>query len=1030
MKKIFSIFLFTLIAACGLQAQVQMNIGSGQVDVNKELAVDIKVTNFTTLASMQFSLNWDSTLFSFVSVTNVAALTGFDQESFGKPGNQLIKEGQLGVTWFDASGKTLPADSRLFTITLKAKNQPCKTSALSLTDKPTDILFVNANLDILTYTAPAGSIKINGSDCSVGGSTDLEVKAGSVFAQPGAKVCVPITVKNFKDVEAMQGTFKWNPAVITYLGPENMAFANKMVFNDANAAVGLLAFLYEDGGNPKTLADNAKFMDLCYTAVGANGTFSDIGLTEDLSDWSYSATTGNTGLALVNGKVTISSSNANPVKLKAATTTVNEGAEVCVAFTVDNFSGITALEYGIQWDPTVLEFVRQDGYNLPNLGVANFNKTGNNLLKLSWTPNNANPVTLADGSKIFDVCFKGIGTCAQAKTSALSIVPEIVVGDKDGKPLSFEVVNGAVKINACGTGTCSVVSTKNVSCAGGNDGGINVSVSNNDAGCNCVWKKGGAIVQTNPVSNCNLVGATAGTYTMELTCGGNVMCSVTQAITEPTAITATGAITNEACAGKGGIVLTVTGGTPAYTYAWAPGNVTTKDLSGVVAGNYTVTVTDSKGCTSTKSFTIQAGATALAVNGTVTNVKCFGESNGAIALQVSGGCPDNTGMYKYTWSGPTAATGTNPSNLAAGNYSVTVVDNSNPSMTATKSFTVAAPTAALAAAQEITASAGTDGRIKLTITGGATPYSTVWTGPTTITNNTIDATALAPGAYKVTITDNGGCVLVKDITVPATGGELSIISLVVSSADRFGGYGVSCFGIKNAEIMGSFSGGTAPFTVAFTGAGTGSKNINTAGSFNFDKLGSGSYEFKISDSSGKMVTRSITITQPPKIDIAESHTCANGSLNDGSAVVNVSGGVGDYTYRWSNGSTDASITGLLKGSYNVVVEDENGCQVTSVSRVPDCINDLCLSGLTILTPNNDGYNDLFEISCVQDIPSKLTVYDRFGKQVFQKDVYDNSWDGIDSGGQLLPESSYMWVLEVNRPEGRELINGTVTILRD
>ncbi|MBP7644591.1 MAG: gliding motility-associated C-terminal domain-containing protein, partial [Saprospiraceae bacterium] len=301
-----------------------------------------------------------------------------------------------------------------------------------------------------------------------------------------------------------------------------------------------------------------------------------------------------------------------------------------------------------------------------------------------------------------------------------------------------------------------------------------------------------------------------------------------------------------------------------------------------------------------------------------------------------------------------------------------------------------------------------------------------------ITNNTIDATGLAAGAYKVTITDNGGCVITKDITVPTSGGELTFLSMEITTANQFNGFAVSCFGLKNGVVTGSFSGGTPPFAVAYTGAGTGSKNVNVAGSFSFDKLGAGNYEFKITDASGMSKTRTIILTEPQRITVDVVRTCVNGIANDGAAAVTVTGGVPNYTYRWSNGSTESSISGLARGSYNSVIEDQNGCQVTAVARIVGCgdAENGCYSGLSIMTPNNDGYNDLFIINCATDVPGKLTVYDRYGKQVYQKDVYDNTWDGIDSSGQILPEGSYMWVLEVSFPSGIEIFTGTVTVLRD
>ena len=1025
MKKIFSTLAFAILLWVSGSSQLQLAIGSGSADANQTLAIDITVSNFTNMSSMQFSLNWDSTAYTYVSVTNLATLKAFDQDAFASPDGKLIKQGQLGITWFDATGQNLPASTRLFTLNLRAKNAPCKSSSLAIANNPTEILFVNSQLESLTYTSTPGTIKVNGTGCTVGG-TNPEVKAGTVVSQPGAKVCVPITVKRFKDVEALQGTFKWNPAVLTFLGAEMMAFGSKMSFNDVNTSAGLLGFIYEDGGNPKTLADDAKFMDLCFTAVGANGTSSDITLTDELVEWSTAQLSGNKVVDKVNGKVTISTTTANPVVLKAAVTTVNQDGEICVDITVRNFKNVTALEFGLRWDAAVVQFLRQDGYMLGNLKDDSFNKIDNNTLRVSWTSTGTNPITLADGSKIFQLCFKGIGNCTTQPTSAITFVPEILVGDANGEKLPFLTEAGSIKINACTSGgTCSVVSVKNVSCAGGSDGGVNVTISGATPDCNCVWKKDGVIIQTNPISNCNLVGAAAGNYTMELTCGTNVTCTLTQAITQPAALQIGGSVTNEACSGRGAITLAVSGGTAAYSYKWAPGNETSKDLTNIVAGNYTVTVTDSKACTATQSFTVSSGSTPLTVNGTVTGAKCFGENNGAIALQVSGGCPNTNGMYTYNWSGPSTATGASPTNLAPGNYAVTVTDASNPSQSITKSFAVGGPAAALASTQEITASTGTDGRIKLTITGGVAPFTTVWTGPTAVTNNSVDATNLAAGAYKVTITDAAGCAIAKDIVVPGSGGEFTLLTLDIVIP-------VSCNGLKNATAQGTFSGGTGPYKVAYTGVGSGNINVANAGSFMIDKLGAGNYTFVVTDNAGTSRSRTLAITQPSRITTDVLVDCATESNEDGGVSLEAAGGTPGYTYRWSTGSTEADLVNVPIGSYSCIVEDANGCQVSVVARVHNCDDPAngCYAGLSIMTPNNDGYNDVFAINCVTDLPGKLSIFDRYGKTVYAVDAYDNTWNGVDSNGQILPEGSYMWVLEVSFPDSRELFSGTVTLLRD
>src|SRR5690606_8733307 len=97
----------------------------------------------------------------------------------------------------------------------------------------------------------------------------------------------------------------------------------------------------------------------------------------------------------------------------------------------------------------------------------------------------------------------------------------------------------------------------------------------------------------------------------------------------------------------------------------------------------------------------------------------------------------------------------------------------------------------------------------------------------------------------------------------------------------------------------------------------------------------------------------------------------------------------------------------------------------------DCAGAVCYSAITIITPNNDGYNDDFIISCAQDHPSELRIYDRFGKEVFVQQNYANTWQGTDSNGTLLNEGSYMWVLSFDPGTGsREIFKGTVTLLRD
>ncbi len=212
----------------------------------------------------------------------------------------------------------------------------------------------------------------------------------------------------------------------------------------------------------------------------------------------------------------------------------------------------------------------------------------------------------------------------------------------------------------------------NVSCNGGNNGSIDLTVSGGSSPYTYDWSNDGPENPDNDTQD--LSGLVAGTYTVTVTdmVGATSTASVT--ITQPTAIVLSTTVINVLCNGgnNGSIDLTVSGGTPGYTYAWT-GGATTQDLSSLVAGTYTVTVTDANGCTATTSATVNQPS-ALSLTTIVTNVMCAGGTDGAIDLTVTGGTPG----YTYDWSNDGPEMPDNDmqdlTGLTVGTYTVTVTD--------------------------------------------------------------------------------------------------------------------------------------------------------------------------------------------------------------------------------------------------------------------------------------------------------------------------------------------------------------------
>ncbi|MBK7966561.1 MAG: SprB repeat-containing protein [Bacteroidetes bacterium] len=256
-------------------------------------------------------------------------------------------------------------------------------------------------------------------------------------------------------------------------------------------------------------------------------------------------------------------------------------------------------------------------------------------------------------------------------------------------------------------------STVDVLCNGDATGSIDLIVLGGTPNYNYTWSNGG-------VSQ-DIAGLIADTYTVTVTDGSACTATTSAVINQPiAALGLSTSPTSVACFGgnTGSINLTVTGGTPNYTYLWSNG-FTGEDPTALIAGTYTVTVTDNNSCTATTSAIVTQPASGLGLSTSPTSVACFGGNTGSINLTVTGGTPN----YTYLWSN--GFTGEDPTALIAGTYTVTVTDNN--SCTATTSAIVTQPASGLGLSTSPTSVAcfgGNTGSINLTVTGG-TPFTPI-----------------------------------------------------------------------------------------------------------------------------------------------------------------------------------------------------------------------------------------------------------------------------------------------------------------
>jgi len=382
--------------------------------------------------------------------------------------------------------------------------------------------------------------------------------------------------------------------------------------------------------------------------------------------------------------------------------------------------------------------------------------------------------------------------------------------------------------------------------------------------------------------------------------------------------------TDVSCAGEsaGSVVLQGVGGTTPYTYGIIQqpqgSNATVIDnvISNMKAGDYVVGVTDANGCHATIQVTISEPDEPLAASYEVIHVACFGESTGSATVNPTGGTPP----YSYEWSN--GSTDRIATGLAAGTYYVVITDAQGCTLEVTD-IVVTEPddpvTAEISQYMNPDCHGSATGSATVTATGGTPPYEYLWSnGDTSAT-----ATGLSAGTYFVTVTDANGCS--TKVSVLLNDPE----PIVASIANKVH---VTCFGQNNGQATVVASGGIPPYTYLWDDP----LEQTTATAENLE---AGQYTVIVTDYNGCQTSVMVEITQPTQL-ISQITSTQNVSCygdNDGSASVDVTGGVTPYTYLWndSENQTGSTATNLEAGTYTVTVTDANGCQTQAIAIIAE-----------------------------------------------------------------------------------------------
>jgi hypothetical protein len=444
----------------------------------------------------------------------------------------------------------------------------------------------------------------------------------------------------------------------------------------------------------------------------------------------------------------------------------------------------------------------------------------------------------------------------------------------------------------------------------GKDGAINITVSGTGTvPYSFIWTGPG----TNAISE-DLSALDPGDYTVEVTDAKGCKASKTISVKNTTAsINISEVVTDATCTGKDGAInITVSGtGTVPYTYKWTgpATNASSEDLAGLDAGDYTVEVTDAKGCKTTKTISVKNTAATINISEVVTDATCTGK-DGAINITVTG-----TGIvpYSFKWTGPSINSSSEDiAGLDAGDYAVEVTDAKGCKFAKTIRVNNAFASIIISEVVINTRCGGNNGAINITITGtGKAPYTYNWTGPNNYSASTEDLKDIGVGSFTVEVTDANGCKLTRTINVSDISNN---IVLSATAPD------ISCT-VTTGTITVAASGGIAPYNYTLNGGPVQTNNV-------FNNLSAGSYKINVKDANGCSTDLDVILKQLPsdlKATAVSPDIACN--ANDGKITINASGGTSPYNYSLNGGSYQPSneFNGLKAGLYKIIVKDAGGC---------------------------------------------------------------------------------------------------------
>jgi gliding motility-associated-like protein len=426
MKRIVALLVLGWAFHVSLVAQPTVSISSATPDPGEEFCLDVGVLDFTDILSMEFTIEWDSTVLEFVGFNNIS-LDGLSEANFDQT---MIESGVLPLSWLfnecevGLPGLTIADDGvnpeRIFSICFRAIGNYGDATTVGITNAPQDIVVTRVN-------ACPNNIGLFNEDGVVSTSVrPFTLIASQEEANEGDLVCVDFSVEGFDQLTSFQFSINWDPSILEFdnvIPLENLPNLSRSGFGTpegGNVAPGnaTVSWSFVQPNNPGvSLEDGTVIFQLCFRVVGACETSSAVKVsgTPTAIEVTNTVQAGFNITALSEeGKVQVSDCDPTGLPLVAnCPPPANVNDEVCVAINAgEGFQNITDLAYLLEWNANILEFkeIRNRTNKLFNIQSAeDASNVANGIFGFDWEAPFGLDADMNNGEKLFDACFDVVG---------------------------------------------------------------------------------------------------------------------------------------------------------------------------------------------------------------------------------------------------------------------------------------------------------------------------------------------------------------------------------------------------------------------------------------------------------------------------------------------------------------------------------------------------------------------------------------------------------------------------------------------